>query len=180
MFRRMLLVAMITSPFTLMPARAAGQEPAPVSEDSKTRLSKQEIIDLMIRAASMPHAQQQSRMDLISKGQAASKTRRSDFLFCMGLAYLGNAKAQTCAGNAYEKGLGIVEDLSEAYTWYALALDNPAADKATEKRMQEDKERVTQRLRSSYPAPSDDDLDDMVKAQKSRIEQYQQEVKKAK
>jgi TPR repeat protein len=45
---------------------------------------------------------------------------------------LGNYKAQRCVGSAYESARGIVEDLSEAYTWYATALENRIADKADE------------------------------------------------
>jgi TPR repeat protein len=127
----------------------------------------------------MSRKEQDSKVDLIWKDPSGSKTPRSDFMFCAGLAYLGNFKAQACLGNAFEKGLGIVEDLSEAFTWYALALESPIADKAAEQQVQADKERVIQKLRSSYPAPNDDDLDDMVKAQMNRITQYREEMEKA-
>ena len=175
MLRRLLLAALVALPFSLLLARAAGP-----SEDEKTRLSKQEVIDLMIQVGRMPRAQQESKMDLVSKDQSGSKTPRSDFLFCTGLGYLGNYRAQACVGNAFEKGLGIVEDLTEAYGWYGLALESHIADKEAEQRIQDSQMRVLQKLRSSYPSPSDDDLDDLVREQKSRVAQYQEEIKKAK
>jgi TPR repeat protein len=137
-------------------------------------------MDLMVKISRMPRPEQESRMDLIWKNSSGSKTQRSDFTFCAGLAYLGNHMAQRCVGRAFEKGLGVVEDLSEAYTWYALALENPGADKTAEQQAAADMERVKMTLHSSYPAPSDDDLDDLIRNQKNRIEQSQNEVKKAK
>ncbi len=175
MLKRLLLATLVALPVSLLVARAAA-----LSEDEKTRLSKQEVIDSMIQVGRIPRAQQERRMDLIWKDQSGSKTPRSDFLFCTGLAYLGDYRAQACVGNAFEKGLGIVEDLNEAYAWYGLALENHIADKEAEQRIQESKERIIQKLRSSYPSPSDDDLDDMVREQKSRVAQYQEELKKAK
>ncbi len=157
---------------------AAGQEPPAAPENAKTRPTKGEIIDLINRIGRMPAPQRNSRMDIIWKDTAASKTPRSDFMFCVGLAYLGDHRAQACVGNAYEKGIGVVEDLSEAYTWYALALEGPVGDKESQQRVQEAKEHVVQRLQSSYPAPSDEDLGDMVKAQESRIARYREEAKK--
>ncbi len=109
-----------------------------------------------------------------------SKTARSDFLFCLGLAYRDNYKAQRCAAGDYENGIGIVEDLSEAYTWYAVALENPRIDESSKAKLEEDKERVKARLLSAYPHPSEDDLDDMVKTQKTRIAQYNQDAPKTK
>ncbi len=175
MLKRLLLATLVALPVSLLLARAAA-----LSEDEKTRLSKQEVIDSMIQVGRIPRAQQESRMNLIWKDQSGSKTPRSDFLFCTGLAYLGDYRAQACVGNAFEKGLGIVEDLNEAYAWYGLALENHIADKEAEQRIQDGRERIIQKLRSSYPTPSDDDLDDMVREQKSRVAQYQEELKKAK
>jgi TPR repeat protein len=149
------------------------------SEDLKTRPTKQDISDQMTAAGKIAAAQRDSRLDQILSGQPG-KTPRSDFMFCLGSAYLGNYKAQRCLGKAYENGVGVVEDISEAYTWYAIALENQSADKSAEKQMESDLDRVKTRLASSYPAPTDDDLDELVKAQKSRIAQYQSEVKKAK
>ena len=181
MLKRLTLAILIVAfPFILIQATAAGQGSGAASEDVKTRPSKQEIIDLMTRMGRMPGQQQNSKLDQTWKDPSSGNTPRSDFMFCTGLAYLGNYKAQACVGNAYDKGRGVVEDPSEAYTWYALALGNSKADKGVEQRLQEDKERVKERLVSSYPAPTDDDLDDLVKALKSRIAQYQDEVKKGK
>ena len=63
-------------------------------------------------------------------------------MFCTGLAYLGNAKAQACVAKAYETGLGVVEDLSEAYTWYALACESRIADAFAAQRVEETRDRV--------------------------------------
>jgi TPR repeat protein len=180
MLRQMFLTALFAAFFSLLPARAAGQIPAPSSEDVKTRLDKQEIIDLMARIGRMSRPQQDRKMDLILKDQSVSKTPRSDFMFCTGLAYLGDSRAQECVGRAFEKGIGTVEDMLEAYTWFALALENRGIDKAAKQRVQADKERVLTRLRSAYPSPTDDDLEDMVRAQESRIAQYQEEAKRTK
>lgn len=121
----------------------------------------------------MPSREQEAKLDLIVKNQADSKTPRSDFRFCMGMAYLGNYKAQKCVGNAYENGRGIVDDLSEAYTWYALAAEQNSAEAGA------DLERVKMRLVTAYPSPSEDELQDMVTAQKNRIKDYGEEAKKS-
>jgi hypothetical protein len=171
MFKRFLSTAFFVSLFCTSVAFAA-QASAVVSEDTQTRLSKEEIIGLMTRMNRLPVSEQDGKLDLILKNQSGSKTPRSDFLFCMGLAYMGNSKAQKCVGNAYENGHGIVEDRSEAYAWFALAQEQNAADGSP------DLERVKTRLVSTYPSPSDDDLDDLVRAQKSRITQYREESNK--
>jgi TPR repeat protein len=173
MIRRLSLTAIIA--LLLIQAYST----AAASEDTATRPDKQEIIDQMIKIGRMSRQQQDSKIDLILKDQSASKTIRSDFMFCIGLAYLGNYKSQTCVGSAFENGRGVVEDLSDAYTWYSIALENQA-QKATEEKAQAHKDRVKDKLLSSYPSPTDDDLDDLVKAQKSRIAQYQADAKKAK
>ena len=180
MLKKIFLAALITLSFSFFSTNTAGQTPAPTSEDVKTRFNKPETIDLMLQTGRIPLAQRNSRIDLILKDQAGSKTPRSDFTFCLGLAYFGNYKAQACVGKAYESGLGIVEDLSEAYTWYAVALDNRIDDSAAQQRLESDKNRIELKLRSSYPAPSDDELEEMLRSQKNRITQYQEEVKKIK
>jgi TPR repeat protein len=180
MLKRLLSATLITLSFSLIQTNAAAQVPAAASEDTKARLNKQETIDLMIQVGRIPEQQRDSRMEQIWKNQSGSKTPRSDFMFCTGFAYLGNSKAQACVGNAFENGLGVVTDNYEAYTWYALALDTHFADKAAEQRVQADEQRVKDKLFSSYPSPTDDDLDDMVKAQERRIAQYREEVRKAK
>ena len=166
----------------MMVALSAIPVPAPAqggSEDVKARPNKQDIIDQMIAAGRISAPQRNSRLDQILSGQPG-KTPRFDFMFCLGSAYLGNYKAQRCLGKAYEGGLGVVEDISEAYAWYSVAFENQSAEKSAQKEIESDLDRVKQRVFSSYPAPTDDDLDDLVKAQKSRIAQYQSEVKKAK
>ena len=150
------------------------------SEDVKARLNKQEITDLMIQVSRMPIQQQKDKTAQILKDPAGSKTPRSDFTFCTGLAYLGNYKAQMCVAGAIEKGRGIVEDLSEAYTWYAIASENQKSDEAEAKKAEEERERVKEKLISAYPHPTEDDLADMVNSQKDRISQYQDQIKKAK
>jgi TPR repeat protein len=176
MVKRLFFLVTIALPVSFMssPARAQG-----FPEDVKTRPDKKQIIVQMDAVGQMPAAQRNARLNQILS-EPTRKTPRSDFMFCLGAAYLGNYKAQACLGKAYEAGLGIVEDLSEAYTWYSVALENPSAAKDVEKEIGPDRDRVKQKLLSSYPAPSEDDLDDMVKAQKSRITQYQSEVRKAK
>jgi hypothetical protein len=148
------------------------------SEDTKTRPDKQETIDQIVQTTRMSLQQRDGRLDQIISNQSGTKTPRSDFMFCLGLAYLGNFKAQTCLASAYENGRGIVEDLSEAYTWYFIAFENQAR-KPTEEKAQALMEGVKNRLVSAYPHPTEDDLDDMARAQKARIAQYQAEAKKA-
>jgi hypothetical protein len=150
------------------------------SEDVKARPNKQEITDLMIQVSRMPAEQQNAKIAQILKDQAASKTPRSDFMFCTGLAYLGNYKAQMCVGNAYENGRGIVEDLSEAYAWYAIASESQISDEADAKKAEAERERVKEKLVSAYPHPTEDDLAELVNSQKTRVGQYQDQVKKAK
>ena len=175
MLKKLLLMLMVALPLAIA---TRGQEPA--SEDAKTRPNKQEILDLMITAGRMPAQQQSTRLDAIAKDASAGKTPRSDFLFCTGFAYLGNTKAQQCVASAYENGRGIVEDLSEAYAWYAVAFENKITDKAIAEKIEADKERVKERLLAAYPHPTEDDLNDLAGALKSRIAQYQEDVKKAK
>jgi hypothetical protein len=179
MLNKIFLAALIALSFPILTLRAAGQAPTATSEDTKTRLNKQEVIGLMLKIGRMPRAQQDDRMALLWKSQSESKTPRSDFEFCVGLAYLGNYRAQACVGRAFEHGWGIVQDLSDAYAWYVLALENSIADKATEILLQEEKERLILKLRASYPAPSDDELEDLVNAEKNRFAEYRNEATKA-
>jgi hypothetical protein len=180
MLRRFLLTAFIALPVFFAQSALSAQAPAAGSEDAKTRPNKQEITDLMAQINRLPGPQQNSKIDQILTDQAGSKTPRSDFMFCTGLAYLGNAKAQACAAKAYESGLGVVEDLSEAYTWYALAHETRIANESEAQKVEEARDRVKQRLVSIYPAPTDEDLEAQVNAQKTKIAQYQSEIKKTK
>jgi TPR repeat protein len=150
------------------------------AEQVKTRLNKQEIIEQMLKAGQMSAQQRDSKVDALWQNPSASNTPRSDFLFCMGLAYLGNYKAQRCVAGAYESGRGIVEDQSEAYTWYAVALENKIPDPKHEQIIAADEDRVKTRLLAAYPHPTEDELDDMVSAQKTRMTQFQDDMKKAK
>jgi hypothetical protein len=149
------------------------------AEDVKTRPNKEEIAGLMLQTNRLSAAEQNSKVSLILKDQAKSQTPRSDFMFCTSLAYLGNYKGQMCLGNAYENGLGIVEDMSEAYTWYELAAGSNIKDETDAQKAEADRDRVKERLVSAYPHPTEDDLSDLVSAQKTRIAQYQEETKKA-
>jgi TPR repeat protein len=180
MIKRLWLVAMIT--LSLSPAQgiSAAQGASAASENERTRIYKQDIIELMVQIGRMPVLQQSDKMDKIWKEQSRSKTPRSDFLFCMGYAYLGNYKAQAYLGYALENGRGIVEDLSEAYVWYSVALDHPAAEKEFIQKLQADTQRVKQKLQLSYPAPTDDDLDELVKAKKEQLVLYLAEIRNTK
>jgi hypothetical protein len=174
MLKKSLLIMIIAFPLTLAQLRAQD------SEDTKARPNKQEILNLMTSTGKMPAQQQSAKLDSIRQDSSGSKTPRSDFLFCVGLAYRGNYKAQRCVASDFEHGTGIVEDLSEAYAWYSVALENPRIDESSKAMLESDKERVKTRLLSAYPHPTEDDLDDMVNTQKSRIEQYNQDARKAK
>lgn len=175
--KKLCLAVLIAMFLSLFLGKAA--EPTPAAEDAKTRLDKKETIDLIIKAGRLPRAQQISGIDRVVGSQSESKTPRSDFTFCMGLAYLGNYKAQACAAGAYENGRGIVEDLTEAYLWYTVALENSTSDAVTQKRLQADQERVLLKLRSTYPSPNDEELEDLIKTLKNQIGQYPNEAKKA-
>mgnify|MGYP000844251225 CR=1 FL=1 len=165
--------------FTLILFCVLSQHAIAGSEDAKTRPNKEEISALTLEAGRLPAREQNSRLEKILKDQAGSQTPRSDFMFCTGLAYLGNYKAQRCVGYAYEKGIGIVEDLTEAYTWYEIAHGNSIFDEADVQKTEEDRDRTRDRLISAYPHPTEDELNDLVNAQKLRIAQYQELLKKS-
>ena len=174
MIMKLLLVITIIS--ILTPLSAVGQL-NPASENERTLLHKQEIIDLMIQTGRMPVQEQNEKIDRIWANNGGSETPRSDFLYCSGLAYLDHYKAQACLGRAFEKGQGIVQDYSDAYVWYAVALDHPIEDKAAREEIQAGKDRVKMILVSVYPAPSDFELEELVKKQKENIAQYQEEIR---
>jgi TPR repeat protein len=173
MIKRCLSAAILILSLFLITLQA---QEATISQQDATRPDKQETIAWMNKIGQMPEKQQNENLDVIlrSASDSDSKTPRSDFLFCVGLAHLGNGKAQQCLGRAYEKGRGIVEDLMESYTWFALSTGNntPGSDA--------DLERVKTRLLSTYPAPTDEEFENQVSDLKNRISQYQAAVKKSK
>ena len=65
-------------------------------------------------------------------------------------------------------GLGVVEDLSEAYTWYALACETRIADAAEAQKAEETRDQLKLRLLSAYPHPTEEELEDQVNAQKTQ------------
>ncbi len=177
MFRKFRLTAEIMLVLLLTLITAAGQDVTPKSEDERSRLTKEEITILMIKVGRMPVPEQDGKMELIWKDPSGSQTPRSDFMFCTGLAYLGNYKAEAYLGFAYQNGRGIVEDLTEAYVWYSVALEHPIDDKATAERIRADRNHIKASLQSNYPAPSDDELEDLVKKQRDRMMQYLAEIR---
>jgi TPR repeat protein len=177
MLKRFLLTAIIALPAFFAQSAFSAQAPAAL-ENEKTRPNKQEITALTVQAAKLSVPQQNSKIDQILADQAGSKTPRSDFLFCTGLAYLNNAKAQTCVAKAYENGLGVVEDLLEAHTWYALACQTGFADASEAQKAEEIRDRIKERLISAYPHPTEEELADQVDAQKTKIAQQKAEIKK--
>lgn len=173
MFKHFFSEALIICSLIFIQAIAIAQQPS-VSEEAVTRPDKEEIIPWMIYTSRMSEKQQNEKLNAIYKNTSESdgKTPRSDFMTCTGLAYWGNGKAQQCVALAYEKSRGIVEDFSEAYAWYALAVSHKAEGS------EENLERIKTRLVSVYPAPTDDELDAQVAALKNRILKYQAEAKK--
>jgi hypothetical protein len=165
-----LFVALISSAGT-------GQDLGAASENEQTRLSKDEITKLMIQVGRLAVPEQNSKMDRIWKDPFGSQTPRSDFLFCVGLAYLGNYKGQAYLGSAFENGRGIVRDSYESYVWYSIALDNPIDDEDAKQKIQKGRDRIKLALVSVYPAPSDQELKELVEAQKHRITEYLSEIR---
>ena len=161
----------------LIPLTVVGQDLSAASENEKTRLSEDEITNLMIQVERLPVLEQNSKMDRIWKDPSGSRTPRSDFLFCVGLAYLGNYKAQAYLGSAFENGRGIVADNYESYVWYSMALNNVVDDEEAKPQIQEGRDRVKLALISVYPAPSDQELEELVEAQKNRITECLAEIK---
>ena len=147
----------------------------PASENEKSLLHKSEIIDLMKQVGQMSTQEQKEKIEKLWTDGSGSETPRSDFLYCSGFAYLDRYKAQACLGRAFEKGRGTVQDYTDAYIWYAIALDHPIEDAAFKEKIQAAKARVKMTLHSVYPAPSDYELEDAVKKQKEKIAQYQEE-----
>jgi len=158
-----------------IPTITIGQEIKPASESEQTLLNKSEIIELMIQAGQMPGQQQEEKIDRLWASDT-SKTPRSDFLYCTAFAYLDNYKAQACLGRAFEHGLGVVSDLTDAYVWYTIALEHSADDEDLKEKAAAGQTRVKMMLMSVYPSPSDFELEDLVKKQKGKIEEYSAEA----
>jgi hypothetical protein len=175
---RFLHLAVMTLLFIALIASAGtGQDLGAASENEKTRLSRDEIIKLMIQLGRLPVPEQDSKMDRIWRDPSGSQTPRSDFLFCAGLAYLGNHKAQAYLGNAFENGRGIVRDPYESYIWYSIALGNLIDDEDAKQKIQKGRDRVKMELVSVYPAPSDHELEEAVETQKHRMIKYLSEIR---
>ena len=171
MFERLrLVVILVLSNLTFA---FTAQVPA-ASETDIFLPDKNDTIAWMNQASNMPAARQNESLDAALKGVSTSesKTPRSDFQLCAGLAHLGNAKAQRCLGYAYEKGIGVVDDILEAYVWFELA------HKGGDAESEADAERVLLILNSAYPAPSEEELELLVSEQQKKIAEYQKEVKK--
>jgi TPR repeat protein len=179
MLKRFLLAAIIALPVVFAQSALSAQAPA-ASEDAKTRPTRQEITALMTQVSKMSAPQQNGKIDQILADQAGSKSPRSDFLFCTGLAYTGNAKAQMCVAKAYESGIGVVEDLLEAHTWFALACQTGFSDAAEAQKAEEIRDRIKERLISAYPHPTEEELDDQITALKAKIAQHHAETPKNK
>ena len=171
MFKRLFLT--VTFIFSILSLTVTAQIPA-ASETDAFRPGKKEIVEWINQLSKMPVAQQNESAEAALKGisSAGSKTPRSDFQLCAGLAFLGNAKAQRCLGYAYEKGFGVVNDLEEAYVWFELAHQGGDKESAA------DVSRIVLVLNSAYPAPSEDELEMMTIEQKRTIAEYQKEIKK--
>ena len=173
------LLPTITTILLLAPISVLAQV-NPASEDEKSLLHESEIIDLMARLRQMPPQQQKEKIDELWTNDSGDKTPRSDFLYCSGFAYLDNYKAQACLGRAFENGRGIVQDNMDAYVWYTIALDHPIDDMNFKEKLQSSQTHVKQVLVSVYPAPSDYELEEAVKKQKEKIEQYRAEISNSK
>jgi TPR repeat protein len=152
---------------------AAAQVPA-ASESDVFLPEKADILGWMAQASKLPAAEQDDKVSAALKNVADSSgdTPRSDFQLCLALAYMGNAKAQRCAGYAYENGVGVVDDQLEARAWFAVASDGGDADSAG------DEARVTLRLNSAYPAPSEEELEHQKAALKEKVAAYQKDLKR--
>ena len=174
MIRKLLLAITIIS--ALAPPFSIGQL-NPASENERSLLKKSEILDLMTQVGKVPARQQDEKIEQLWTSDGGSKTPRSDFLYCAGFAYLDRYKAQACLGRAFENGLGIVQDYSDAYAWYAIALEHPIEDTAVRDHIQAGKDRVKMTLLSVYPAPSDFELEELVKNQKEKIALYMKEIR---
>jgi ribosomal protein S18 len=157
----------ISLPLVLVLAIAAGQTVRQGMADEATKLSKDEILMLMIQVGRIPVVQQDRKMDMIWTHLNRSDTPKSDYLFCSGFAYLGNYKAQACLGNAFENGRGTAKDLLDAYVWYSIAFDNPIDDPEIRQQIRSSRERIKKALLTGVSAKTEKELEDQVKLQKA-------------
>ena len=176
MFKQLLLTATITLSITLALNAATGQEIKPASESEQTLLNKSETIALMNQVKSMSSQQQKEKINQVWVTDTNSKTPRSDFLYCSAFAYLNDYKAQACLARAFENGRGIGSNLTDAYVWYTIALEHSINDAALKSDIESGQARVKTMLLSVYPAPSDFELEEAVKKQKEKVEEYRAEA----
>jgi hypothetical protein len=180
--KKLCFSAAIITVFVLMKAPAGyalppqEQAPAAVDEQAKSRPDKGDIIGMMTRINKMTARQKQQKLEEIISGKSGDATPRSDFLFCLGLAYLDDGKGQICVGEAFENSKGIVEDLMDAYVWYSIARKNENADSPSREKANANLERLKIRMFSVYPPPSEDELESLEVREKEHIKQYRSEI----
>ena len=148
------------------------------SEQDRSRPGKQEIVEIMVKVGKLSPQQRDAQVRGIVQRKSESTTPRSDFLFCLGSAYLGQTIAQICVADDYEHGQGIVDDPTNAFVWYSIALEGKIADAKMEQSVRESRDRVKGKLVQNYPSPSDEELDAMIKEQNARIQESQNEAAK--
>jgi hypothetical protein len=180
MIRKLLLMAALALPFLLKPVLMSVRTSKAASSEEGTKLTKDEIAMLMVQVGRLPVVQQDRKMDVIWENPGGSQTPRSDFLFSTGFAYLGNYKAQAHLGYAFENGRGVEKDLSDAYVWYCIALDNPIDDSSIKQKIRADRERVKKALLSVSPNKTEKELEDLVRAQKALRMEYLAEIRNTK
>ncbi len=168
--RRFIRIALIAFPLILAASAAAADD----AQDAKSRPTREEILDQMAKVRSTPSAP--GRIAGVLAGLDHTATPRSDFLFCTGLAHLGDARAQACVAKAYERGIGVVEDWMEAHAWYELACETGIPDADEARKTAEARDQLTMRLMSAYPHPTEEELADQVGALKSTIARYRAEI----
>jgi hypothetical protein len=167
MFKKLLLMIALILPITVF-----GQEIKPASESEHTLLNKSETIALIKQVAPMPVAKQKEKVAQLWAADADSKTPRSDFLYCTAFAYLNYPQAQACLARAFENGHGIVSNLTDAYVWYTVALENPAISSDLKDKVEAEQTRIKMTLFSVYPTPTDFELEEAVKKQQELIKEY--------
>lgn len=153
------------------------EKPSADAELVKTRPGKEEILEAMVSASKMTRRQRDFAMDRASKRNGDGTTPRSDFLYCLGAAFLGDINAQICLANAYEKGIGIVDDATDAYVWYSIALTGPITDSAVDKQVRAARQRMNSKLVQGYPSPTEDELDALVQKELSRMREFQEQLR---